>query len=291
MVSSRNLLIIIGLAGLILGIGVAVIVAKQLHGSLKSIASMVAESKESVEHASEQLNQASLQLANSSTEAAASLEETVASLEELTSMVKSNAGNATHASDLAKGSQENALKGDKEIQQLISSMGDISKSSRKIEEIISVIDDIAFQTNLLALNAAVEAARAGDQGKGFAVVADAVRTLAQRSAQAAKEIADLIKTSVHEIEQGTDVADRSGEVLKEIVSSVVKVTDLSGEIAMASAEQSQGIAEISKAMNQLDQATQSNAAAAEEAAASSETMLRQAKVLGEQVQMLQKIVG
>ncbi|MFS4458031.1 methyl-accepting chemotaxis protein [Bdellovibrio sp. HCB2-146] len=288
---SRKTLLMISAIGLILGLSVAALIARLLQKNLKEIATSVAESKTNVENASEQLNMASQQLANNSTEAAASLEETVASLEELTSMVKMNSANASQANELSQGSQQRAVRGDEEINGLISAMGDINKSSKRIEEIISVIDDIAFQTNLLALNAAVEAARAGEQGKGFAVVAEAVRALAQRSAQAAKEISHLIKDSVEQVERGSSIADRSGLALKEIVSSVKKVTELNSEIATASSEQSEGIAQISKAMNQLDQATQSNAASAEEAAASSEVMLRQAKVLGEQVEQLQKIVG
>jgi len=291
MQNSRQILVVISVVGLLLGLGVAVLIASQLQKSLRGIAEAVAESKSNVENASHQLSAASQQLANSSTEAAASLEETVASIEELTSMVKLNSANAIQASQMAQTSQSFAAKGNHEIEGLISSMTDINKSSEKIEEIINVIDDIAFQTNLLALNAAVEAARAGEQGKGFSVVAEAVRALAQRSAQAAKEISSLIKESVAEVEKGTSIADRSGLALKEIVSSVTKVSDLNSEIASASSEQSEGIAQISKAMNQLDQATQANAASAEEAAASSEVMVRQAQLLGEQVQQLQKIVA
>lgn len=291
MESAQKFLILMSVLGLFLGLGIAFWVARALQIRLRGIAASVAESKDTVSQASDQLNAASQQLANSSTEAAASLEETVASIEELSSMVKLNAGNAQQASVLAKDSQQTALRGDEEITVLIQAMGQINNSSRKIEEIISVIDDIAFQTNLLALNAAVEAARAGEQGKGFAVVAEAVRTLAQRSAQAAKEIATLIRESVDQVGEGTKVADRSGGSLKEIVGSVRKVTDLNGEIATASSEQSEGIAQISKAMNQLDQATQANAASAEEAAASAEVMQKQAKILGDQVESLMKIVG
>lgn len=289
--SAQNYLILIGILGLFLGLGVAYFVARSLQLGLRTIAAAVSESKETVSNASEQLNAASQQLANSSTEAAASLEETVASLEELTSMVKLNAGNAQQASALAQQSQSSAFKGEQEIETLIAAMAEINQSSKRIEDIINVIDDIAFQTNLLALNAAVEAARAGEQGKGFAVVAEAVRSLAQRSAQAAKEISTLIHESVNSVEKGAAVADRSGSSLKEIVSSVKKVTELNSEIATASGEQSEGIAQISRAMNQLDQATQSNAASAEEAAASSEIMLKQARVLDTQVNNLMNIVG
>lgn len=291
MESSRMILMAISAFGLIAGLGIAVLVAYQLQRSLKGIANSVAETREAVEQASSQLSHASQQLAENTTEAAASLEETVASLEELTSMVSLNAGNANSASHLSKESQDHALSGDKEIEGLITAMGEINQSSKKIEEIISVIDDIAFQTNLLALNAAVEAARAGEQGKGFAVVAEAVRSLAQRSAQAAKEISVLIRESVDKVENGTLIADRGGAALKGIVTSIKKVTDLNMEIASASGEQSTGISQISKAMNQLDQATQSNAASAEEAAASSEVMLKQAKTLGDQVDQLQRMVG
>jgi methyl-accepting chemotaxis protein len=205
-------------------------------------------------------------------------------------MVKLNADHAREASALSHQSREAAEQGEKEITTLISAMADMAKGSKKIEEIISVIDDIAFQTNLLALNAAVEAARAGEQGKGFAVVAEAVRNLAQRSAVAAKDITVLIKDSVEKAESGSKIADSSGEVLKNIVTSVKKVSDLNTEIASASQEQSTGIGQISKAMNQLDQATQTNAASAEEVAASSEEMSSQADALQKMVADLTEIV-
>lgn len=184
-------------------------------------------------------------------------------------MVQMNSDNAKQAASLAATSREVAERGETEIKSLIVSMTEISQSSKKIEEIISVIDDIAFQTNLLALNAAVEAARAGEQGKGFAVVAEAVRALAQRSASSAKDIESLIKESVSQVEHGSKVADKSGEALSSIVTSIKKVSDLNNEIAAASSEQTTGIQQISKAMNQLDQSSQSNAASAEEIAATS----------------------
>ncbi|RYZ67811.1 MAG: chemotaxis protein, partial [Proteobacteria bacterium] len=218
------------------------------------------------------------------------LAETVASTEELSSMVKLNSDNAKQAAALAHTSCKSAEEGENEIQSLITSMTDISASSKKIEEIINVIEYITFQTNLLALNAAVEAARAGEQGKGFAVVAEAVRNLAQRSASAAKDITVLIKESVTKIERGSKVADSSGSVLKNIVTSVKKVSDLNSEIASASAEQANGISQITKAMNELDRATQQNASASEEVAASSEEMSSQAYSLRSLVTELMALI-
>lgn len=202
-------------------------------------------------------------LSSSAAVAASSLQETVASLEEVTSMIKSNSSSAHEASNISQGSRDTAKQGEIEVQKLMDSMKEITSSSKKIEEIIDVIDDIAFQTNLLALNAAVEAARAGEQGKGFAVVADAVRNLAQRSASAAKDISVLIKDSVSKVENGSQAAAMSAGVLNQIVDSVKKVADLNGEIAAASSEQTTGIQQINSALNQLDRVSQGNAAASE----------------------------
>lgn len=250
-------------------LAIIIMISSRIANGISSIAGQLSGASGNVTTSVQQLNEAGSSLSQSSTEAAASLEETVASLEELTSMVQVNADSARQAAALSASSREAAERGEREIRTLIESMSEISKSSKKIEEIISVIDDIAFQTNLLALNASVEAARAGEQGKGFAVVAEAVRALAQRSAVAAKDISTLIKVSVEQVEEGSKVADQSGEVLGSIVESVKKVADLNNEIAAASSEQSAGIQQIGKAMNQLDQASQSNAASAEEIAATS----------------------
>lgn len=260
--------------------------ADRVSKHLSRITNNISEAGTQVSAASSQLSSASQQVSSGSTEAAASLEETVSSVEELSSMVKLNADNAKQAAALSITSTKSAEEGETEIRNLISSMKEISQSSKKIEEIINVIDDIAFQTNLLALNAAVEAARAGEQGKGFAVVAEAVRNLAQRSASAAKDITSLIKDSVSQIETGTHIADSSGNVLKNIVTSVKKVSDLNNEIAAASAEQANGIGQISKAMNELDQSTQTNASTSEEMAASATEMSSQAVALGSLVREL-----
>jgi methyl-accepting chemotaxis protein len=265
-------------------------ISQSLTKTLGAIGGSVHQCGTETRSASQQLSTASHQLSSGSAEAAASLEETVASLEELTSMVKVNSGHAKEANSLSKKSKDSAEKGEQEIHRLISAMNDMADGSKKIENIIAVIDDIAFQTNLLALNAAVEAARAGEQGKGFAVVADAVRTLAQRSASAAKDISNLIKENVDRSLNGASIAEQSGAVLSEIVSNVKKVSDLNNEISSASEEQSRGLEQISQAMNQLDRATQDNAAASEEVAAASEEMASQASQLMSMVLDLQKVI-
>ncbi|MGZ3749479.1 MAG: methyl-accepting chemotaxis protein, partial [Pseudobdellovibrionaceae bacterium] len=276
--------------GVLLGITIGFIFANSLSKSVRKVSEELADGACQVTQAAEQISSSSQSLSHSTTEQASSLEETVATMEELTSMVRINSENAKQASALALSTRDIAIKGEQEINALIGSIHSISSDSKKIAEITTVIDDIAFQTNLLALNAAVEAARAGEQGKGFAVVAEAVRNLAQRSAESAKNIASLIDGSVEKIQEGTRQASQSGAVLTEVVSSVKKVVDLNGEIATASEEQSRGIQQIGKAMNQLDQVTQQNAAASEEAAAASEELASQAESVMNIVASLNKLV-
>ncbi len=214
---------------------------------------------------------------------AASLEETAASMEEMTATVRQNADNAREANQLAAGAREQAEKGGAVVNRAVSAMSEISNSSKKIADIITVIDEIAFQTNLLALNAAVEAARAGEQGRGFAVVASEVRNLAGRSATAAKEIKELIKDSVLKVDEGSKLVDESGHTLEEIMNSVKKVSDIVAEIAAASQEQSDGIEQVNIAITQMDEMTQQNASLVEAAASASETMSGQVTDLSDLV--------
>ncbi len=234
---------------------------------------------ETISSAAGQIAAGNTDLSSRTEEQAASLEETAASMEELASTVKQNADNARQANQLAASASEVAQRGGAVVSAVVSTMGDISASSRKISEIVSVIDGIAFQTNILALNAAVEAARAGEQGKGFAVVAGEVRSLAQRSAQAAREVKTLIEASVSKVAEGAGQAENAGTTMQEVVASVKRVTDIMGEIAAASQEQASGIEQVNRAVSQMDEVTQQNAALVEEAAAAAGSMQDQAHAL------------
>ncbi|MDO8341737.1 MAG: methyl-accepting chemotaxis protein [Cellvibrio sp.] len=233
--------------------------------------------------ASSEIAQGNADLSTRTEQQAANLEETASSMEELTSTVRLNADNAKQANVLAEQASTVAIDGGTLIQQAVTTMNAINESARKISDIIGVIDGIAFQTNILALNAAVEAARAGDQGRGFAVVASEVRTLAQRSANAAKDIKALISDSVQKIDSGNQLVGKSGDTMKEIVNAIKRVNDIMAEIAAASAEQSTGIEEVSTAVSQMDEMTQQNAALVEQAAAAAESLQSQADQLTQNV--------
>jgi methyl-accepting chemotaxis protein len=247
--------------------------------NLSETVTAVRESVDSVGTGAAQISQGNDDLSQRTSEQASALEETSSSMEEMTSTVKQNADNAKQANQLAIAARDIAEKGGKITNQAVSAMAEINTSSKKIADIITVIDEIAFQTNLLALNAAVEAARAGEQGRGFAVVAAEVRNLAQRSATAAKEIKGLINESVQKVTGGSELVNQSGKTLDEIVGSVKRVTDIIAEISAASQEQSAGIDQVNKAIMQMDQTTQQNAALVEEAASASQSMAGQAKEL------------
>ncbi|VAW68039.1 Methyl-accepting chemotaxis protein I (serine chemoreceptor protein) [hydrothermal vent metagenome] len=244
---------------------------------LSEMVDQIMESSESILTSSDEISRGNADLSQRTEEQASSLEETASSMEQMTSTVKQNADNAREANQLASAARDQAEKGGDVVQKAVSAMGEINTSSKKIADIIGVIDEIAFQTNLLALNAAVEAARAGEQGKGFAVVAAEVRNLAQRSAGAAKEIKGLINDSVERVDEGSKLVDESGKTLEEIVNGVKKVSDIIAEIAAAAQEQSAGIEEVNKAITQMDEMTQQNAALVEEATAASESMNDEAK--------------
>jgi methyl-accepting chemotaxis protein len=243
----------------------------------------VKEAGETINTAASEISTGNNDLSERTEQQASSLEETASSMEELASTVKQNADNAKQANQLAATASTVALKGGEVVGNVVTTMSAINASARKIEDIISVIDGIAFQTNILALNAAVEAARAGEQGRGFAVVAGEVRNLAQRSASAAKEIKELIADSVSKTTEGTRQVETAGQTMDEIVSSVQRVTDIMGEIAAASSEQSSGIDQINNAITSMDEVTQQNAALVEEAAAAAESLVEQAITLMETV--------
>jgi methyl-accepting chemotaxis protein len=247
-----------------------------MRGKLVDVVLRVRENSERVASASEQIARGSMDLSSRTEEQASAIEETAASMEQLTATVKLNAENAAQASQLALGASDIATGGGELVAQVVSTMQGIDESSKRIVDIIGVINGIAFQTNILALNAAVEAARAGEQGRGFAVVASEVRVLAQRSASAAKEIGALIATSVERVEQGNILVGRAGATMSDIVTSVRRVVDITGEISSASVEQSLGVAQVAEAIGQMDTATQQNAALVEESAAAAESLKQQA---------------
>ena len=256
---------------------------KDMTGSLQNIVSQVRSGAETIAVASDEIAQGNLDLSNRTEQQAGAIEETAASVEEITSTVQQNAENARQASQLAVSACEVAAKGGRMVEQVICTMASINESSKKIVDIIEVIDGIAFQTNILALNAAVEAARAGEQGRGFAVVADEVRTLAQRSATAAKEIKELIDDSVARVDAGNRLVGETGNTMGDIVASVRRVTEIIGEISVASTEQSAGIAQVNMAVSEMDTVTQQNAALVEEAAAAAESLRDQTQALTEVV--------
>jgi methyl-accepting chemotaxis protein len=252
---------------------------QDMRTSLASVVSNVRQGSESVATASAEIAQGNNDLSARTEQQASALEETAASMEELGSTVKQNADSARQANQLAANASSVAVQGGEVVGQVVETMKGINESSRKISDIISVIDGIAFQTNILALNAAVEAARAGEQGRGFAVVASEVRSLAGRSADAAKEIKQLINASVERVEQGTALVDKAGTTMTEVVTSIRRVTDIMGEISAASSEQASGVAQVGEAVTQMDQATQQNAALVEEMAAAASSLKSQAQDL------------
>lgn len=252
---------------------------KRMQESLAVTVARVRGNADSVATAAMQISQGNMDLSHRTEEQASALQQTAASMEELSGTVRQNSTNSQRANQLALEASEVAQRGGSVVAQVVDKMSGIHESSRKIGEIISVIDGIAFQTNILALNAAVEAARAGEQGRGFAVVASEVRNLAQRSAAAAREIKSLITSSVDQVGQGSTLVAQAGETMQEIVSAIQRVSDIVGEISAASVEQSSGVAQIGQAVSQMDQTTQQNAALVEQSAAAADSLRKQADEL------------
>jgi methyl-accepting chemotaxis protein len=250
-----------------------------MQASLVQAVTAVRQGSEHVASSSTQIAQGNQDLSSRTEHQASALQQTAATMHQLGSTVRNNADNAKQANQLALGASDVAREGGEVVGQVVATMKDINDSSRRIADIITVIDGIAFQTNILALNAAVEAARAGEQGRGFAVVAGEVRSLAQRSAEAAKEIKGLIGTSVERVERGTSLVDRAGQTMEEIVNAIRRVSDIVGEISSASVEQSSGVEQVGRAVTDMDQATQQNAALVEQSAAAAESLKQQAQQL------------
>ncbi|MDR5842297.1 methyl-accepting chemotaxis protein [Caballeronia sp. LZ031] len=263
----------------------------KMQASLVGTVETMRSGSESIASATKQIAAGNIDLSSRTEEQASALQETASSMEQLTGTVKQNADNARQASALAANASEIANKGSAVVSQVVGTMGEINQSSAKIADIITIIEGIAFQTNILALNAAVEAARAGEEGRGFAVVAGEVRTLAQRSSAAAKEIKELIDTSVSRVQSGTTLVDEAGRTMNEIIGAVQRVTDIMGEIAAASEEQSSGIDQVARAVTQMDEVTQQNAALVEEAAAAAQSLEDQAGRLRQAVAVFQLAEG
>ncbi len=251
----------------------------RMRDALAGVVGSVRANADSVATGSTQIAQGNADLSQRTEEQASALQQTAATMDELSSTVRNNADNAKQANQLAMNASTVAVQGGEVVAQVVGTMKGINDSSRRIADIIGVIDGIAFQTNILALNAAVEAARAGEQGRGFAVVAGEVRTLAHRSADAAKEIKGLITTSVERVEEGTGLVDQAGRTMEEIVAAIKRVTDIVGEITAASDEQSRGVQQVGEAVTQMDQVTQQNAALVEQSAAAAESLKQQAQAL------------